>query len=57
MKDIVKLIKIAIFIAFAWCIMCAVKPYWNKYWLGQAIKNAAIKEQQNPKYESEFGEI
>ena len=42
MKDILKLIKIAIFIAFAWCIVCAVKPYWNKYWLGQTIKNAAI---------------
>jgi hypothetical protein len=42
MKNILKLIKIAILIAFAWCIVSAVKPYWNKYWLGQAIENAAI---------------
>jgi hypothetical protein len=42
MKDILKFIKIAIFIVFAWCIVSAVKPYWNKYWLGQAIENAAI---------------
>jgi hypothetical protein len=42
MKNILKLIKIAIFIAFAWCVVSAVKPYWNKYWLGHAIENAAI---------------
>ena len=47
MKAILKLIKIAIFIAFAWCIVSAAKPYWNKYWLGQTIKNAAIYGTKN----------
>jgi hypothetical protein len=47
MKDILKLMKIVVLISFAWCIVCVVKPYWNKYWLGQTIKNAAIYGTKN----------
>lgn len=27
--------------AFMWCTVCAVKPYWNKYWLAFDLKGAA----------------
>jgi hypothetical protein len=47
MKDVFKLIKIAICIALAWLVLNGVRPYWNKYWIGQTIHNAAIYGTKN----------
>ena len=47
MKGIFKLMKVVVFISFAWFVVGAAKPYWNKYWLGQTIENAAIYGTKN----------
>jgi hypothetical protein len=28
-------------ILLIWCAICAIKPFWDKYWLGQDLKAAA----------------
>lgn len=39
MKDTIKVI---IFLAFIWCVVSAVKPYWIKYGLGKELEVATI---------------
>jgi len=29
-------------VVLIWCAICAIKPFWDKYWLGQDLKTAAI---------------
>ena len=29
-------------VVLIWCAICAIKPFWGKYWLGQDLKAAAI---------------
>ncbi len=39
--------RIAFCVAFIWCVVSLVRPYWDKHWLGEEIKNAAIYGTKN----------
>jgi hypothetical protein len=38
-KDLFWLVLFGVFI---WCAVSAVKPYWERYWLGRTVETAAI---------------
>ncbi len=39
--------KVVVFVVLIWCAVSSIKPYWNNYWLGQAIEFAAIYGTKN----------
>ena len=43
-KGIFMLVVCAVFI---WCAVSSIKPYWDNYWLGQAIEVAAVYGTKN----------
>jgi hypothetical protein len=47
MKVFNNIIKIAMSIIFVWCFVSALRPYWDKYWLGHEINSAAIYGTKN----------
>ena len=42
-----KIFAFIIFVVFAWCLICVVKPYWDKYWLGLELKSIAAYATKN----------
>ena len=47
MKSFSNIVKIAACLVFIWCVASAAKPYWNKYWLGNDVRSAAIYGTKN----------
>ncbi len=41
------ILKLVVFVVLIWCAVGSIKPYWNNYWLGQAIKAAAVYGTKN----------
>jgi hypothetical protein len=37
-----KIFKVILAVVLLWCAICAIKPFWNKYWLSQDLKAVAI---------------
>ena len=42
-----KTLALLVFFVVIWSTVCAVRPFWKKYWLGQEIKTAAIYGTKN----------
>ena len=37
-----KILKAALAVLILWSVVCAIKPFWSKYWLSQDLKAVAI---------------
>ena len=37
-----KIFMIIIAVLILYCAICAIKPFWDRYWLGQDLQTAAI---------------
>jgi len=42
-----KAINLLIAAFLVWCAVCAVKPFWHRYWLGIQVEAAAIYGTKN----------
>lgn len=42
-----RILQFIIFLAVAWCLVCIVRPYWDKYWLGNDMEAVAIYGTKN----------
>ena len=41
------IIKVILFLIFTWCVVSAVRPYWNRHGLEKELKTASIYGTKN----------
>jgi hypothetical protein len=42
-----RILQLILFLAIAWSLVCVGRPYWDRYWLGNDMEEAAIYGTKN----------